>query len=291
MVLYPTLPNGVEEMSQTPYFEIESLLEMMGKAGKRLAEMNASEGAAGNISIGIRGQIVPERIFAIQEQIDLPICVPELSGITFLVSGSGQRLRDILDHPQETAGCVQVNDGGRTGTLYTSPKRAFQKLTSEFNSHLAVHAIVMTEKSLNYHAIVHAQPLYLTYLSHLPEYQDESTLNHRLFRWQPETIIQFPEGFAVLPFVVPGSDELMRANATALKRHKLAIWSKHGVMACSEECVLKAVDYIEYAEAAARYEYLNLATGAPSAGLSVDEILRICQAFHIQQTVFSKPTS
>lgn len=278
-------------MSQRPYFEIESLLEMMGKAGKRLAEMNASEGAAGNLSIGIRGQIVPEELFSIQEQIKLPICVPELSGITFLVSGSGQRLRDILDHPLATIGCLQIDNEGKTGTLYTSPQRKFQKLTSEFNSHLAVHAVLMTEKALHFHSIVHAQPPYLTYLSHLTPYQEERTLNQRLFRWQPETIIQFPEGFAVLPFAVPGSDELMRANVTALRRHKLAIWSKHGVMACSEECILKAVDYIEYAEAAARYEYLNLATGAPSAGLSVDEILRICQAFHIQQTVFSKPTS
>lgn len=276
-------------MCETPHVEIEYLLEVMGKAGKRLDEIHACEGAAGNLSIGIRGEISLRREFPLEETVPLPIHVPELSGVTFLVSGSGQRLRDVLENPWGTVGCLQVNEGGITGTLYTSPKRMFQRLTSEFNSHLAVHAVLMVKKNLHYHAIVHAQPPYLTYLSHLLEYQNENTLNQRLFRWQPETIIQFPEGFAVLPFRIPGSEDLMQANVEALQKHKLAIWCKHGVMACSSESILQAVDYIEYAEAAARYEYLNLTSGSPSAGLTVDEILRIAEAFHIQQTVFTKP--
>jgi len=39
-------------MIQTPYPEIDDLLEMMGETGKSLSEIDASEGAAGNISVG-----------------------------------------------------------------------------------------------------------------------------------------------------------------------------------------------------------------------------------------------
>ncbi len=275
---------------KTPTFDIHSLLQMMGKAGKRLSDINACEGAAGNLSICFREEVSPQQVFPLMENISLPISVPELSGFICLVSGSGQRLKDILDAPFETVGCLKVNEGGQTGTLFTAPQRMFHRLTSEFNSHLAVHAVMMSRKNLDFHAIVHAQPPYLTYLSHLPEYQEEFTLNQRLFRWQPETIIQFPEGFAVLPFQVPGSEQLMRASVEALQRHKIAIWCKHGVMACSDESILRAVDYIEYAEAAAKYEYLNLALGSPKAGLSVEEILQICESFQVRQNIFPQPS-
>ncbi len=41
-------------MLQAPYPELDDLLKMMGDAGKRLSELEASEGAAGNISICLR---------------------------------------------------------------------------------------------------------------------------------------------------------------------------------------------------------------------------------------------
>lgn len=41
-------------MIQEPYPNLDDLLEMMGEAGKLLADIEASEGAAGNISICLR---------------------------------------------------------------------------------------------------------------------------------------------------------------------------------------------------------------------------------------------
>jgi rhamnulose-1-phosphate aldolase len=38
-------------MVEKPYPELDGLLEMMGEAGHRLSEIEATEGAAGNISI------------------------------------------------------------------------------------------------------------------------------------------------------------------------------------------------------------------------------------------------
>ena len=66
---------------------------------------------------------------------------------------------------------------------------AFERVTSEFNSHLAVHYDQICESGTNFHAVIHAQPVHLTYLSHIPRYQDEQYLNTHLLRWQPETII------------------------------------------------------------------------------------------------------
>lgn len=273
-------------MIEPPFPELDELLTTMGKVGKRLSEIDASEGSAGNISICIRWPIEPRRYFPKVESFDLPLEVPELAGSAFLVTGSGRRLREIIEDPVANVGCLIVDEGGCTGKLYTSHMRLFQRLTSEFNSHLAVHYDQILRTGTNFHAVVHAQPPYLTFLSHIPRYNDVGYLNHHLLRWQPETIVQLPEGIGLVPFNVPGSSELMQATVEALRIHRIVIWAKHGVMARSDISLKRASDRIEYAETAARYEFMNLTIGEQGIGLSRKEIQAICQAFDVRQTIF-----
>lgn len=273
-------------MLQPPYPELDELLAMMGEAGQRLSEIGASEAAAGNISVCVRWPMELRARFPLTETIALPQPVPDLAGATFLVTGSGRRLRELRHEPAASVGCVVVNADGQTATLHMAYQRRFQKVTSEFNSHLAVHADQMRASGTNFHAIIHAQPPHLTYLSHVPAYQDTAALNRHVLRWQPETIVQLPEGIGFIPFLLPGSAALMAANVEALRRHRIVVWAKHGVMARSDISVKRAADRIEYAETGAHYEYLDLMAGGKAPGLSVEEIRAICAAFNINQTVF-----
>jgi rhamnulose-1-phosphate aldolase len=270
-------------MMQNSCSGIDDLLKMMGEAGKRLAEIGACEGAAGNITLCLRRTVDLRDRFPLEEEVELPQAVPDLVGATFIVSGSGRRLRQISDDPPANVACIVVNEGGRTGRLLTSQRRGFQKVTSEFNSHLAVHNDRVFAENLDFHALVHAQPLHLTYLSHIDRYRDERFLNSRLMRWQPETIINFPEGIGALPFFIPGSPELVAGNLRALASHSIVIWAKHGVMSRSGASLQQAIDLLEYAETAATYEYLNLAAGEPAQGMSREELQAVCAAFHIKQ--------
>ncbi len=273
-------------MLQAPYPELDDLLEMMGEAGRHLAEIEASEGAAGNISVCLRWPIEPRSRFPLVDEISLSQPVPELAGATFLVSGSGRRLREIIDEPTANIACLVVNEDGHTGRIYTSHQRRFEHVTSEFNSHLAVHYDQMVSSGTNFHAVIHAQPPHMTYLSHIPRYQNENYLNTHLLRWQPETIINLPEGIGFIPFCIPGSPELMSGNVEALRKHRIVIWAKHGGMARSDVSVKRAADRVEYAETAAKYEYLNLSAGELGEGLSADEIREICKTFNVQQNIF-----
>ena len=110
--------------------------------------------------------------------------------------------------------------------------------------------------------------------------------NRRLLRWEPELIVNLPEGIGVVPFQVPGSAALQQATVASLRQHRIVVWSKHGVMARSDISVKRASDRVEYAETAARYEYMNLANHEQGEGLSVDEIREICKAFNITQSIF-----
>ena len=271
---------------EAPFPELDELLGLIGEAGHRLSEIDASEGAAGNISVYMGWQIDPRRRFPDLERIGLPVAVPELAGKAFLVTGSGRRLREIIQDPAANLGCVIVAEDGVTGLLYTSPRRLFANLTSEFNSHLSVHQDQVRATGTNFHAVIHAQPPYLTYLSHIPAYQDEIYFNRHILRWQPELIVNLPEGLGTVPFLIPGSAELMQATIASLRSHRVVVWGKHGVMARSDMSVKRASDRIEYAEAGARYEYLNLANDERGEGLSQEQIRAICQAFNVQQSIF-----
>jgi rhamnulose-1-phosphate aldolase len=265
---------------------LEYQMTMMGKAGKRLDEIGACEGAAGNISVCLRGELETVTIFPIASEIELPLAVPELGGTTILVSGSGCRLRDIQENPQANLACLKVNDDGKNGTLSNARQWNFKHVTSEFNSHLAVHREQMKSAGTAIHAMIHAQPVHLTYLSHIRRYQDEAYLNTHLMRWQPETIINLPEGIGFIPFHNPNSLELMTANVECLRNHQVVIWAKHGVMARSDISVMHAVDLIEYAETAARYECMNLATGEIGEGMSAEEMREMCERVGIRQDIF-----
>ena len=266
--------------------ELNPLLYQLGQAGKRLSDIGAAEGAAGNLSVCFRERLDATMCFPNMQIIELPVPAPDLAGGTLIVSGSGRRLRDILDAPTANLACILVESGGRTGRMFTAPDCQFKRVTSEFNSHLAVHHDQMRSRDLKLHAIIHAQPLHLTYLSHLADYQDEEYLNRHLMRWQPETILNFPQGIGVLPFILIGSAQLTVETMLALREHHMVIWSQHGVMARADGSMLHALDLIEYAETAAHYEYLNLTAGGRSEGLAPEHLREVAKSWNIRQNIF-----
>jgi rhamnulose-1-phosphate aldolase len=273
-------------MIEAPYPDFHELLSLIGEAGRRLSEIDASEGAAGNMSIYLGWKVDPRRHFPVVENIRLPYEAPALAGGALLVTGSGRRLREVILDPAANLGCLVIDPDGINGKLYTSSRRLFLRLTSELNSHLAVHQDQISETNTNFHAVIHAQPPYLTFLSHIPRYRDENYFNQHILRWQPELIVNLPEGVGIVPFAVPSSEVLMNNTLDSLRQHRIVVWSKHGVIARSDVSIKRAADRIEYAEAAARYEYMNLMCGELADGLSREEIRAICGTFDIQQTIF-----
>jgi len=63
-----------------------------------------------------------------------------------------------------------------------------------------------------------------------------------------------------VPFLVPSSTELMAATIESLRRHRIVIWAsrRDGAIRRLDQ---RAADRVEYAETAAKYEYLNLSAG------------------------------
>ncbi|MDR1118148.1 MAG: class II aldolase/adducin family protein, partial [Bifidobacteriaceae bacterium] len=172
---------------------IDCALTEIGRAGARLDQIHACEAGAGNISFALAEAPGLDRVFPHAEPYTLPAAAPHLAGWTVLVTGSGQRLRDVAAAPGACVAAVQVGpDGG--GQIRWADERAWDTPTSEFNSHLAVHEDQVARRpDLRQHAVAHAQPPYLTALSHAPEARDQAAFNRRVMRWEPETIVQLPD--------------------------------------------------------------------------------------------------
>lgn len=273
----------------TNHYTLTEVLEQMGAAGKRLDHMGAVEAGAGNISASLAWDIREEleKLFPdVTQGVRLPLPAKALAGRTVLVTGSGCRLRDVAGNPYANVSAFIVDGDGETGTWFTHPDKLFTKPTSEFNSHLAVHNDQVQRRGVEFQTVIHAQPTHLVSLSHVPQLLNDSAYNRAILRWEPETIVQVPQGIAVLAFMVPGSQELMENNVRALRDHQVVLWAKHGIMVRSDGLPPTAVDKVEYLETGATYEIRNMQMGGIGAGLSDDEIRSVIADFDVQTTLY-----
>ncbi|WP_227589873.1 class II aldolase/adducin family protein [Demequina pelophila] len=267
---------------EKPKPTLDEMIAQIGECGYRICEIDASEAGAGNISVYMGWDVEVRRHFPNAEEIELPVPAPALAGGTVLATGSGRRLRQIEAEPLSAIGAVKIHEGGLTGTLYTANTRKFARLTSEFNSHLAVHQDQVERRGIDFQAVVHAQPPHLTYLSHIPAYRSNERMNRAILRWEPETIVSLSQGICVLEFMIPGSEEMGKANVEGLRDYEITLWSKHGTMSRSDVSVFRAVDRVEYAETGAKYEYMDLVAGGRAEGLSAEDIREVADTFGIK---------
>ena len=85
--------------------------------------------------------------------------------------------------------------------------------------------------------------------------------------------------------MVPGSAALMEANVESLRDapdRALEQARRDGPLGLS---VTRAADRIEYAETAARYEYMDLVAGGRAEGLTHEEMQAVVRAFGVETTI------
>jgi rhamnulose-1-phosphate aldolase len=266
--------------------DIDEWIQEIGEAGKLLHESGAAEGGAGNISLFIPSETTGLRGFCLARfprigAYRLPAGASLPHG-TLLVTGSRRRLRDILKQPDMALCAIQIEPDG-SSYLHRS-KNSDIEPTTEIDSHVAIHAVQLAGAP-RVSAVVHAQPPNVTYLTHIPDYRDQARFNRQIYRWQPETIAMIPQGVRVLPFETPGTPHQGELTQDAMVRHRIVVWSKHGVIARSTKGPMDALDLIEYVEAAATYERFDLQAGRPADGLSLEELRGIEQRFGIHAPV------
>ena len=199
-----------------------------------------------------------------------------LIGKYVLVTGTGKYFKNVEKDPENNLGLVRIGQDGTTAELIWGFKDG-GKFTSEFASHLMSHIERLKVDPL--HRVVdHCHPdhiLAMTYL--LPA--DEIVFTHELWQMETECIIVFPEGVAVLPWMLCGTNEIGEVTAEKMKDHRLVVWCQHGIYGTGRT-LDEAFGLIETVEKAAHVFILTY--GKQRVNTITDDNLReIVKGFNI----------
>ena len=152
--------------------------------------------------------------------------VPEhVRGEYILITASGSHFRTLHSQPHADTGIIQLTDKGyQVVAGFVTGKRP----TSEIFMHVLSHAARLKQNP-NHRVVIHNHATNVVTYCLLNDVTTES-LSLDLWSVLTESIVVFPDGIAVLPWEVPGTQKIGSATAKELETHRLVVWSKHGVL-------------------------------------------------------------
>lgn len=252
----------------------DSLLEHTVGCARDLWLKGWAEGGAGNLSVRVDPALLQGMSGVHQNQawLETGWKVPELGGVSFLVSARGGLFRCMQDRPCESCGVIELDrDGAHYRKVWGFEPDGVP--SSELPSHLAAHAADAARGGggRGGSAVVHVHATNLVALT-CARRLDTVSLTRLLWSCHAECVALFPEGIEVAAWCLPGSTELSAATARGLDKRRLVLWPFHGVIAAG--CRLdEAVGLIETAEKASEI-YLRACVAGGTANRLTDQALR-----------------
>ncbi len=253
------------------------LSEFAAVAG-HLWDLGWAEASAGNISADVTSlmKVPPARG---RTGMDLPVALPAIAGRRFLVTATGSRFRDFRYVPEDKVCLVEISsDGRRAGWNSLVWNANSIGPTSELPSHLEIHATLRRQGS-DSRAILHTHPTHLAAFSHLKRCADADELNRLLWMTHPEAKIFAPRGATLVPYLLPGSDELGAATAQAVRNGAdTVLWRYHGCIAHAPDPAT-ALDRIHVLDKAAQMVLSCMSSGEPWEGLDSTQLAELFAKF------------
>ena len=242
----------------------------IGKTAANMYRMGLDERNSGNISIILDENFVAEYLDisrAIRE-IPLEFDAKALGGKILIATASGSYFKNIADAPEENMGIVKIAEDGSSAELLWGLKDG-GRLTSEFPAHIMSHAVRLSADNEN-RVVLHCHPTNILAMTFVHELC-ERKFTHTLWQMCTESIMIFPDGIGLLPWMVCGTNEIGAATAEKMKEFRLVIWAMHGIYG-SGKTLDEAFGLIETAEKAAQVYMLT--AHLPRVNTITDEQLR-----------------
>ena len=204
--------------------------------------------------------------------VDLSILV----GKYFVITGTGKYFKNCKKDPETNLGILRVEDPHTLRLLWGY--RNGGAPTSEAPTHLLCHAkrIAIDPES---RVVMHCHPTNLIAMTHvLPP--DSNRFTEILWKMQTESIVVFPEGVAVLPWMLCGGTEIGLATAKKIEEgYRSVAWGQHGLFGMGKD-LDEAYGLIETIEKAAEI-YMLIAGLHVEQSISDQNLKEIAKAFHL----------
>lgn len=200
-----------------------------------------------------------------------------IKGKYFIVTGSGKYFKNVKNDPACNLGVLRVADDGQSVDLlwgYTDGGKPTSELPAHLMSHIA-RLSVDPENRIVMHC--HATHLLAMTFSHD---LDPRAFTRTLWQMCTECLVVFPEGVSVIPWLIPGSNEIGKATAEKMKETRLVMWPQHGVYGVGRD-MDEVYGLIETAEKAAQvYTYVQ-AQGGIKQTLTDENLKKLADAFGV----------
>jgi len=252
---------------------LNELISNVAEIAGYLWERGWAERNAGNISVNI-SKLIPKEFLKPENHpfVEMTLSYPELAGMSFLVTGTGKRMRDLARKPLDNALLIQLNDQGNGYYILSREKNSHDVFmpTSELPTHLGIHLMVKRRGSKET-VVLHTHATELVALTQIKEYCDQEKLNKLLWGMHPETMVFVPSGIGFVPYVTPGTEDIANESLKVLKEHPIVLWEKHGVF-CIGESIIDTFDNIDIMAKSAKIFFLTRGAGYAPEGLSDEEL-------------------
>ena len=199
----------------------------------------------------------------------------KLAGRYFIVTGSGKYFKKVINAPAENLGIVRVAANGKSLDLLWGLENDAVP-TSELPSHFMSH-IARLEVDPENRIIMHNHASHLLAMTFTHE-MDEKAFTRTLWQMCTECLVVFPEGVSLLPWMVPGTNEIGEATAAKMKETRLVMWPQHGVYGAGKD-MDEVFGLIETAEKAAQVYTYVCAQGGVKQTISDADLWRLADAF------------
>jgi|SRR5699024_6231505 len=178
----------------------------------------------------------------------------KLAGRIFIVTGSGEYFKNVTKTPEKSLGIIRISNEGTSVDLLWGYS-AGGVPTSELPSHLMSHIVRLEEDEEN-RVIMHTHASHLLAMT-FTHPLDEKAFTKTLWQMCTECLVVFPEGIGIIPWIVPGTNEIGIATSEKMKDFRIVIWPHHGVYGSGKD-LDEAFGLIETAEKAAQvYTYVR----------------------------------
>lgn len=210
-------------------------------------------------------------------QIELPFNVKELANKYLLVTGTGKYFKNIIRDPQDAIGLIKIaNDGASYEILWGFVNGAVA--TSELPTHLMNH-IQRLKADKDHRVIMHCHATHTIAMT-FSHKLDEKDFTKTLWKMCTECLVVFPDGLGIIPWVVPGTEEIGQLTAEKMKDHRSVIWPFHGVFGAGTD-LDETFGLIETIEKSAEvYTYVQ-AQGGVRQDISDEDLLRLAEGFNV----------
>jgi rhamnulose-1-phosphate aldolase len=187
-------------------------------------------------------------------EIPMSFDASEIAGRIFLVTGTGKYFKNVQYDPETNLGIVRIAKCGNVCELLWGFKDG-GRFTSELPAHLMSH-MTRLKKDPAHRVVMHTHPTNTIAMS-LILGPDEREFTRALWKMQTESIVVFPEGVGVLPWMVCGTNDIGIATAKKLEDTRLCVWTTHGIYGTGKD-LDEAFGLIETVEKAAQLYMLTV---------------------------------